>query len=176
MENSEKACYGSRVKNGEKMKLSFEDFIIRMATEQNKKMNTCHSPSSGQFCSIGGEGGGITSEMAIRRLNNYPGEKIHILPQIDRNKFMGTLSGKTPKTEIIKVPISKLHSSQQGGVSKSGITNILKNFNVGDYSRGGLPRVITNGKTYLIEDGNHRLSAMKLLNMKTATVELINYS
>lgn len=153
--------------------MTFDEFLIQLGTLEGQKYNTCHAASSGQFCSTGG--GGVTSEMAIRRLNNYPGEKIHILPQIDRNKFMGTLSGKTPRTEVTKVPISKLHSSQQGGVTKSGVTNILKNFNAGDYSRGGLPRVITNGKTYLIEDGNHRLSAMKLLNMKTATVELINY-
>lgn len=36
------------------MKIPFEQFIVDIGIRE--KMNTCHSPNSGQFCSMGGGG------------------------------------------------------------------------------------------------------------------------
>lgn len=38
----------------------FEDAIVQLGLREAEKMNTCHSPSTGQFCSGGGGGGKVT--------------------------------------------------------------------------------------------------------------------
>lgn len=127
----------------------------------------------GRLGKIGGSGPTISGEMAMRRLNNYSGEKIHILSQINREAFMKSLKGKSSTTTISRVNLSKVKSTQEGGVRKSTLKEMVSNY---DESKAeDLPKVLTNGKDFLIEDGNHRLSAMKILGYQTALVELVTF-
>lgn len=120
-----------------------------------------------------GSGPTITGEMAVRRLNNYSGEKIHVLPQINRGAFMKSLKGKSPITTTSRVNLSDVKSTQEGGVRKSTLKDMVSNYD--ESKAGDLPKVLTNGKDFLIEDGNHRLSAMKMLGYQTVMVELVTY-
>lgn len=105
------------------MKQSFEDFLIKLGTQEGEKFNSCHSPGSGQFCSTGG-GGGIGGQLqASDSADSSKDENAY--------KILGVASGtgKSPLEEVTSAKNTAVSSlSQETGLEYEEVNNAVMNW------------------------------------------------
>lgn len=158
-------------------KLSFENFIFLVGLEEGQKFNSCHKPpggsDGGQFCSSGTAGGGGAA-LGLARLSEMAGgEEITVIPQADVQEFMNKIKGKEKVKSETVVPIGQLQG-QQPVVSRARVGRYIENFDQSRYNEN-LPIVLRYRNQYVVLDGHHKLSALKLMGETEARAQVTQF-
>lgn len=134
--------------------------------------NIGHAGRPGHHGGSAPKGGSVLTKIdALPQLENFPEGQVKAPFEFEsfgefRDKTRNMKKG-TPYRA--KVNILELKTMQEE-VDRDKLKSLAK-----DRSEGELPLVMTDGKTFLIRDGTHRLTILKLAGAKEVEVDLVEY-